>query len=133
MTHGHGVDWLGHAPWGLRKLLQWMKEEYSNPVIYITENGVPKRSDTQAMLNDTWRSMYYLSNINKHSKKLDGVNVDGYFAWSLLDNFEWTDGYAARFGLHFLNFDDPGRLRQQRESAKVYAEITHNNGFPVEN
>nr|XP_006820739.1 PREDICTED: lactase-phlorizin hydrolase-like [Saccoglossus kowalevskii] len=130
-----GADWLRHTPWGLRKLLQWMKEEYSNPVIYITENGVPEHSDTQAMLNDTWRSKYYLSHINETLKawKLDGVNIAGYFAWSLLDNFEWADGYATRFGLHFVHFDDPDRRRQQKASAKVYAEIIRNNGFPVEN
>ena len=51
-----------------------------------------------------------------------GIDVRGYFHWSLLDNFEWNDGYLGRFGLHAIDFEKPGRPRTPRPSARVYAE-----------
>ena len=68
-----------------------------------------------------------------HSPKavvLDGVDVRGYTAWSLLDNFEWASGYSERFGMHYVNFTDPARPREAKMSASMYAEIVANNGFP---
>ena len=59
----------------------------------------------------------------------DGVDVVGYFAWSLMDNFEWAAGYTQRFGLHYVDFDDDNRPRTQKESARWYAELVANNGF----
>ena len=60
---------------------------------------------------------------------LDGVNVKGYTAWSLMDNFEWASGYRERFGMHYVDFTDPERPRTQKESAKLYAQIVADNGF----
>ena len=62
---------------------------------------------------------------------IDGVNIKGYFAWSLMDNFEWAEGYREKFGLYEVNFDDPERPRTPRESAKTFAGIIKNNGFTV--
>ncbi len=59
------------------------------------------------------------------------MNVKGYFAWSLMDNFKWAEGYHEKFGLFEVNFDDPERPRTPRESAKTFAEIIKNNGFTV--
>ena len=57
----------------------------------------------------------------------------GYTAWSLLDNFEWEMGYVERFGLHYVNFSDPARPRVAKDSAKFYAEVIRDNGFPDPN
>lgn len=63
---------------------------------------------------------------------LDGVNVKGYTAWSLLDNFEWSRGYSEYFGLHSVNMSDPARQRTPKRSASFYRELILRNGFPEE-
>ena len=62
--------------------------------------------------------------------KVDGVNVKGYTAWSLMDNFEWGSGYSERFGMHYVNFSDPARPRTPKASVRTYAKIVADNGFP---
>ena len=60
---------------------------------------------------------------------MDGCDVKGYTAWSLLDNFEWMRGYSERFGLHFVNFSDPERKRIPKASAAYFTSIIEDNGF----
>jgi beta-glucosidase len=60
------------------------------------------------------------------------VNVLGYMHWSLLDNFEWSDGYDGRFGLYAVDFDDPERPRTRRASAEVFARIARANALTDE-
>ena len=87
-------DWLYVVPWGFRKLLVWIKETYGNPPLYVTENGFSDGYD--AGLNDVNRTAFYRSYINEMMKAvvLDDCNVKSYTAWSLLDNFEWSNGYT---------------------------------------
>ena len=61
---------------------------------------------------------------------MDKINVKGYTAWSLIDNFEWDKGYTVRYGLHYVNFSDPNRPRIPKASARSYREIIMRNGFP---
>lgn len=87
--------------------------------IYITENGLADAKDEKR--GDYIRG--YLSEINRAIR--DGVDVRGYMHWSLMDNFEWEDGYKWKFGLVEVDFKT--QKRTIRESARVYAEICKNN------
>jgi len=60
---------------------------------------------------------------------LDGVDLHGYFYWTLMDNFEWKAGFTERFGLHYLDFDDREKKRTPRKSVAVYRQIITDNGF----
>ncbi|GMN26522.1 hypothetical protein TIFTF001_001341 [Ficus carica] len=114
-------DWLYVYPAGIQELLLYTKTKYYNPLIYITENGIdelndPKLSLKQALV-DKQRIDYYfrhLSYLQKAIKK--GVNVKGYFAWSLLDNFEWASGFTVRFGINFVDYKN-GQKRYPKLSA----------------
>src|SRR6218665_140066 len=63
--------------------------------------------------------------------KLDGCNVTAYTAWSLMDNFEWTAGYSATFGLHRVDFSDPTRARVPKASVSFYRQLIVDNGWPA--
>eukprot|EP00079_Xenopus_tropicalis_P017525 XP_004917683.1 PREDICTED: lactase-phlorizin hydrolase-like [Xenopus tropicalis] len=126
---GSGSFWLKVTPFGFRRILNWIKEEYNNPPIIVTENGISERGTN---LKDVWREHYYKEYINEALKaiKYDGVDLRGYTAWSLMDNFEWATGFAERFGLHYTNYSDPELARIPKESAKYYRSIIRCNGFP---
>lgn len=64
---------------------------------------------------------------------MDNVDVRGYTAWSLMDNFEWNDGYKLRFGLYRVDFDDPQRTRNPKLSAYYYKKVIKDKGFPSQN
>uniref|UniRef100_A0A672K1L4 beta-glucosidase n=1 Tax=Sinocyclocheilus grahami TaxID=75366 RepID=A0A672K1L4_SINGR len=124
-----GSDWLKVNPMGFRKILKFIKDEYGNPPIFVTENGVSERGPVN--LNDTLRIHYYENYINQALKAylLDGVDMRGYAAWSLMDNLEWTMGYDERFGLFYVNRSDPSLPRIPKKSVWHYATITNCNGF----
>ncbi|NWW53881.1 LPH hydrolase, partial [Pedionomus torquatus] len=125
-----GSLWLKVTPFGFRKILRWIKEEYNDPPIYVTENGVSERGALD--LNDTWRTHYYRSYVNEALKAvvLDGVDLRGYTAWTLMDNFEWAVGFDERFGFYHVNFTDPDLPRRPKASARFYSQIINCNGFP---
>ncbi|GAB5575627.1 lactase-like protein isoform X2 [Prionailurus iriomotensis] len=118
------------APWGTRRLLNWIKEEYGDIPIYITENGVGL---TNPKVEDTDRIFYHKTYINEALKayRLDGVDLRGYSAWSLMDNFEWLNGYTVKFGLYHVDFNNTNRPRTARASARYYTEVITNNGMPL--
>jgi len=129
--YGSGSSWLKVTPWGIREALKWASMEYGQPDIYVTENGF---SDRLGNLDDLQRVYYYKHYWNQVLKaiKVDGISVKGYYAWSLMDNFEWAMGYTEKFGLHRVNMTDPGRERTPKESAFFYSRVIQENGF-VEN
>ncbi|CDP15636.1 unnamed protein product [Coffea canephora] len=107
-----GSAWLYIYPLGIYKLLQYVKTHYNSPLIYITENGVDEVNDpgltvSEARIDKT-RIKYHHDHLAyvKQAMDVDKVNVKGYFIWSLLDNFEWSEGYTARFGIIHVNFKD---------------------------
>jgi beta-glucosidase len=83
--------------------------------IFVTENGVPDATDR---IRDTFirRYLYAL-----HRARIEGVDVQGYYYWTLMDNFEWAEGYHQRFGLYHVDFDT--QKRTLREGAKAYARV----------
>uniref|UniRef100_A0A3B5MDP0 Lactase n=1 Tax=Xiphophorus couchianus TaxID=32473 RepID=A0A3B5MDP0_9TELE len=125
-----GSGWLKVTPFGLRRILNFIKEEYGNPTIIITENGVSERGPTD--LKDSHRSYYYEKYINQVLKayRLDNVDVRGYTAWSLMDNLEWATGFSERFGLFYVNRSDPNVPRVAKESVSFFSTIINCNGFP---
>ena len=100
--------WLFSVPWGLRKLLKWIDVRYHHPPIYVTENGwsTPGDEPWQAGVVDDSRVLFYHNYTSEMQRALneDGVDLRGYFAWSLMDNFEWERGYTERFGLVYTDF-----------------------------
>ncbi|XP_062991267.1 cytosolic beta-glucosidase-like [Elgaria multicarinata webbii] len=122
-----GSSWLAVVPWGLRRLLKYIKDTYNHPIIYITENGF-SQSDP-APLDDTLRWEYFRLTLQEILKAIyiDGVQLKGYFVWSLLDNFEWTCGYSSRFGLFHVAFENSALPRLPYRSAIEYAKVIANN------
>jgi beta-glucosidase len=93
---------------GLTRLLKWLRDTYpSLPPIYITENGracADVLSDS-GQVNDPDRVRYLDSHVRAVADAIDaGVDVRGYYCWSLMDNFEWAEGYAMRFGLVHVDY-----------------------------
>ncbi|KAG4967165.1 hypothetical protein JHK82_032881 [Glycine max] len=114
-------NWLCIYPRGFRQLLLFIKKQYNNPLIYITENGYDEFNDPTLSLEESLLDTYRVDYLYRHLYYLqtaikDGVNVKGYFVWSLLDNLEWNSGYTVRFGLVFVNFRD-GLKRYPKLSA----------------
>ena len=66
------------------------------------------------------------------AQKLDGCDIRGYFAWSLMDNMEWRHGYSLKFGMHHVDFSDPNRPRTPKSSAAYYSKLIRDNGFNKE-
>ncbi|KAJ4969590.1 hypothetical protein NE237_002689 [Protea cynaroides] len=106
-----GAAGLYVYPRGIRELLIYTKEKYRNPVIFITENGYGELNShtqfVQEALKDDVRTEFYLSHLSYLRTAIeDGVDVRGFFAWSLLDNFEWNSGYTLRFGINYVDNND---------------------------
>jgi beta-glucosidase len=116
-------------PEGLADTLRWVAGRYGPIPMYVTENGAAFYDPPSAAspINDTLRVEYYRAHLKAVRRAIDdGVDVRGYFAWSLLDNFEWAHGYSKRFGL--VHVDYATQARTPKASAKFYAEVIRTNG-----
>ncbi|XP_060802158.1 myrosinase 1 isoform X1 [Amyelois transitella] len=119
-------SWLKVVPWGFYKLLVKIKDDYNNPPVFITENGF----STLGGLEDDGRISYYRKYLDAMLDAIaEGCDVRVYTAWSLMDNFEWMQGYTERFGLYEVDYEDPARTRTPRKSAFVYKEIVRSRAL----
>lgn len=115
--------WEQDAEW-LPVCLQALATRHRLP-LYISENGV-------ATDNETLRRHWLQAHLLKcHEALENGVDIRGYFYWSLLDNFEWAEGLTKRFGLMAVDFEDPGRRRDIRRTGFHYAAIARKNGVDI--
>jgi len=117
-------------PEGLRRLLNRIKEEYGSFPIIITENGCTtiENPNSAGFVQDPHRIDYIHAHLRSlHLAIQDGVDVKGYYYWSLFDNFEWTYGYQPRFGLIRVDFKNGKRIL--KHSATWYKEVIENNGI----
>ncbi len=107
------MDWEFY-PTGLSYFIKRISNEYSSQIpIYITENGMANNDELNARneVNDLDRVEYFHLHLQEILNCLkEGLNVKGYFAWSLLDNYEWAFGYSKRFGLVFVDFENFKRI-----------------------
>ncbi|XP_074556242.1 beta-glucosidase 12-like [Curcuma longa] len=123
-------SWLFIYPRGMREILLYLKNKYNNPLIYITENGVDEANNASwpldKALQDDMRIDYYKQHLHFVEEAIrEGANVRGYFAWSLLDNFEWLNGYTVRFGIIYVDYRN-GLKRHPKKSASWFQQFLKN-------
>ena len=102
-------NWEVHAP-SLERLLLRLTHDYGAKEIVVTENGAsyPTTPDENGVVADVERQAYFEQHISACASAIEqgqGATLTGYFAWSLLDNFEWAEGYEQRFGLVWVDFE----------------------------
>ncbi|HMY46325.1 MAG TPA: family 1 glycosylhydrolase [Leptospiraceae bacterium] len=106
-------------PEGMKRTLMKVHDRYGLP-IRITENGIADAKDAQ-------RPQFLIDHISAmESAAQEGVKIDGYYHWSFMDNFEWAEGYTARFGLVEVDFKT--MQRKPRASARIFSKIIKNRG-----
>jgi beta-glucosidase len=115
---------------GLKDTLVWFKARYGNVPIYITENGAafydPPVAESD-VVQDPLRVDYFRKHLRALHESIEaGVNIKGYYAWSLLDNLEWSLGFSKRFGLYHVDFAT--QKRTPKASAKFYANVIETHG-----
>ena len=121
------MGWEVCAP-AFRRLLNRINKEYDLPPIYITENGAAFKDEVSAdgKVHDPRRLNYIRDHLIQLQLAMqDGVDVRGYFAWSLLDNFEWSYGYTKRFGIVRVDYGTQERIL--KDSGEWYSRVIQNN------
>jgi beta-glucosidase len=120
--------WLFIGPEAIYWAVRCVAELWNPKAIYITENGCSAEDFREApgRIEDTDRVMFlrnYLTQL--HRAVAEGYPVKGYFLWSLMDNFEWADGYSKRFGIYYVDFET--QQRTPKRSAMWYREVIARN------
>ena len=108
-------NWEVHAP-SLERLLLRLTHDYGAKEIVVTENGAsyPTTPDENGVVADVERQAYFEQHLSACASAIEqGATLTGYFAWSLLDNFEWAEGYEQRFGLVWVDFETQERIPKQ--------------------
>ena len=123
------LDWEVY-PAALTAVLTWVQQRYGALPLYITENGAAFEDTDPAeatLVNDPLRVSYLRDHLLAAYEAIrQGVDLRGYFAWSLLDNFEWNAGFAKRFGLYRVDGDT--QRRTPKASAHFYADVIRSGG-----
>jgi beta-glucosidase len=117
-------------PDGFTELLVRLHEEYVEVPIYVTENGraVYDYVDPEGEVEDEERISYLDAHFRAaHDAMQQGVDLRGYMVWSLLDNFEWAEGYSKRFGIVFVEYGTQRRI--PKTSARWYRDVIERNGL----
>jgi beta-glucosidase len=112
-----------YAP-GLGEVLRWLHQEYDFPRLVITENGAayPDVLGVDGRVHDAPRTAFLKEHLAEVARTCrEGVPVDTYFAWSLLDNFEWSEGYSLRYGLVHVDFETQKRV--PKDSAHFFRSL----------
>jgi len=124
------MGWLVD-PEGLYELLLQVSGQAPGMPLYITENGCAAEDyvDPLGVVNDLERISYLHQHLEAAARAVKaGVNLAGYYVWSLLDNFEWGWGYQKRFGIIFVDFESQRRI--PKSSARFYSEVVQSNAIP---
>ena len=122
------LDWEVY-PQGLTDILEWVASRYGPVPLYITENGAAfyDPPPAEGAVDDPLRQRYLRDHLRAVlAARRKGVEVRGYFVWSLLDNFEWAHGYSQRFGL--VHVDYATQQRTPKASARFYAQVIRSQG-----
>ena len=126
------MNWLVDSS-AIYELMTRVRDETNGLPLYITENGSAWYDyvTPDGTVEDYERLQYLRDHLTALHEAIEhGVNLRGYFAWSLLDNFEWAEGYAKRFGLAFVDFGTQKRILKR--SGEFYAAVTRANAVPLE-
>jgi beta-glucosidase len=117
-------------PPGMGEVIQWVWDNYHPANIFITENGIPVADgpDLDNRIRDFRRIRYLRDHIEQiHHAISNGIPVKGYFVWTLMDNFEWGQGFRMRFGLVYV--DNESQVRTIKDSGRWYAQVIRDNGI----
>jgi len=98
-------------PAALHRIIRRVDRDYGHPIVYVTENGCasPTGPGVDGLVHDDDRRDYLAGHVGQVARAIDdGCDVRGYFAWSLLDNFEWAAGYSQRFGIVWVDLEGDG-------------------------
>jgi beta-glucosidase len=126
------LGWEVYPP-ALTRTLLWVHERYGNLPLYITENGAAFADPEHAVddvVNDPQRIAYLRDHLQAAADAIAaGVNLRGYYVWSLLDNYEWAEGFTKRFGI--IHVDFTSLQRTLKRSAHFYREAIQTNGASI--
>ena len=124
------MGWEVYPP-GLFETLARIHFDYNFPKLYITENGAayPDTLDQEGKVVDPGRIAYLQEHLKSLSRAIAiGVPVQGYFVWSLMDNFEWAHGFSKRFGIIYVDYENQERVL--KSSAEWYRDVIATNRVP---
>jgi beta-glucosidase len=120
-------------PTGLAEILLRIHRDYPSIPLYVTENGAAFRDviGPDGRVDDPGRTAYLEAHLRAcHQAITSGAPLNGYFVWSLLDNFEWAEGFSKRFGIVYVDYATQQRI--PKASAEWYAQVIRRNGLDAE-